>query len=629
VLFLAESDNMNSNEIAELLKKASDAYYGGGAPIMSDQEFDALRDRLLALDPSNPFLRQVGAPIKLSAWPKKKHDYHMGSLSKVNVSEEYLNWAKGKDGLVQVSHKLDGSTIALTYDRGKLLHAVTRGDGDEGEEITPNVLQMANVKESLSIPFSGVLRGEMILSKSVFATHFSPKGYKNPRNAANGCARDKKGNGLLKHIQVIYFDLKSSSDLKSLTSEELKEKFVRSMGLEFVSCAYMGIDKVWAYFESFDRGSLPHEIDGLVVKLCDMSSQEAFGVVDGRPKGQIAIKFEAETATTKLNSITWQVGLSGRITPVAELEPIDLGGVTISRSTLNNLDYINALGVEIGDIVEVARLNDVIPGIVKVVSKSNSGQGINLPTTCPTCNSVLERDGAYIICPFTECAGAVFGDMVTWIKTHGMLGFGRVIISELIERGITTPDKLYTAWHSTLMEATGSPKIAEKLKAAIEQTRSVTLDKFLAGFNIPHLGKTNSKRLAKKFGTYDSVMAATVSDLEEVEGIKTTAKKIHDGLHTKKSLMERVMKEVKIQTLEDSGPLKGKSFAMTGLRNIDGKDVAELISSNGGEVKSGVSKGLDFLIIKDPNSTSNKAEKARQYGTVLISPENFMKMIGE
>ena len=358
----------NANDIAQLLQKASDAYYGGATAIMSDQEFDSLRDKLASLAPDHPFLKTVGAPIKISAWPKRKHAYFAGSLAKVNTGEEYNNWRDGKSGVVQISHKLDGSTIVLTYEKGKLLHAVTRGDGETGEDITQNVVKMTNVKEELPVPFSGVLRGEMMLTKKAYQDHFQPRGYKNPRNAANGCARDKKGNGLLQHIKVIYFDLKADS--WHMDNEQVKAKFVGSMGLEYVHADYRTIDQVWDYFEQFDRDSLPYEIDGLVVKIADISTQLSFGVTDGRPKGQVAIKFAAETADTVLNDITWQVGLSGRITPVAELEPVDLGGVTISRSTLNNLDYIQALDVAVGDVILLARANDVIPKVVKVLDRS-------------------------------------------------------------------------------------------------------------------------------------------------------------------------------------------------------------------------------------------------------------------
>ena len=465
----------------------------------------------------------------------------------------------------------------------------------------------------------------MILAKEVFNTHFKPLGYKNARNAASGCARDKKGD-LLKHIELVAFDLDATSPLEHMTNEHVKEKFARSMGLSYVDCEYMVIDRVWPYFEQFDRASLPYEIDGLVVKICDIPTQEQFGVVDNRPKGQLALKWQGEQAKTEIIDVTWQVGLSGHITPVAELAPVDIGGSTIRRCTLNNIDYIKALGVAIGDTVLIEKANDVIPKMISVVSHGATRRDIPIPDMCPSCDNPLERDGAYLICPHIECAGAVFGDMMTWIKTHKMIGFGRTIISELIDRGITTPDQLYTTTDDMLAAASGSHKIAAKLRAIINKTRQMTVDQLLAGLNIPHLGKTNAKRIAKKLPDIRSILDATVEDLSGIAGIKTTAKKILQGIATKRDLIQKLLEHITI--ISNSGPLAGKSFAMTGLRSYDGHDLSELISRHGGEVKSGVSKELDYLIIKDPNSTSNKANKARRYGTTLISPEQFMAMIG-
>jgi len=615
---------MQAKKLVKMLEEASAAYYGG-TPIISDPEFDALRDQLFTIDPDNPFLKKVGSAISVSAWPKVKHEMFIGSQAKVNTKEEWDNWKKDKKGVVQISHKLDGSTIVLTYRAGELQCAATRGDGEHGDDITPNVLKMKNVKKTLPVPFTGQLRGEMILTKANYEKHFKPIGYKNARNTANGVARDKKGTDKLKHIEARYFDAASETGFHS---EESKRKMVESMGLTYVDTQILMIDKVWEYFEKFDRGSLQHDIDGLVVKLDLIEEQEKYGVVDGRPKGQVSIKFEAASATTKLNDITWQVGLSGRITPVAELESVELDGVTIKRSTLNNLDYIQALNLEIGDELIIARQNDVIPAVIGVAKKSNSGKGINLPRNCPTCGEILERDGAYIICAFTECAGAVFGNMMTWVKIHNMLGFGTHVLSGLIDLGIDTPDKFYTAELHALSQASGSDKVAVKLKTVIEQTREMTIDKFLAGLNISHLGKTNSKRLAKEFGTLDEVLNAKPEEFASIEGIKTTAKKIHSGLIDKRGQIDKLLEHVEVKTLNKSGPLKGKAVAMTGLRSYNGHDLGELIQNSGGELKSGVSKGLDLLIIKDPSSTSNKAEKARKYGTKLISPDEFLELVG-
>jgi DNA ligase (NAD+) len=613
--------------IADQLQKASSAYYGGGLPLMSDTEFDSLKDQLIKLDPNHPFLKKVGAPIQASVWPKAKHKYFMGSQSKVTTREEYDKWANGKTGDVQISHKLDGSTIALTYERGRLIKAVTRGDGEVGEEITENVLKMDNVKEKIPITFGGVLRGEMILTIDKFNQFFKPVGYKNPRNAANGVARDKKGSDHIKHIKVIYFDVKPDKDVQ-IASEELKVSLIRAMGLEYVNHATMPIKDGWDYFDTFDRDSLPYEIDGLVVKLSNIDYQESFGEVDGCPKGQIAIKFESKSIETTLKDITWQVGMSGRITPVAELEPVDIGGVTVSRSTLNNLDYIKALDVAIGDKVTIARMNDVIPAVVGVVDRSNRGSnGINMPTKCPSCGNDLEKDGAYLVCPFTSCAGAIFGNMMVWIKAHDMLGFGRVVVSNMIEAGIDSPDKLYTATMNQLSMACGSDKTAEKLKAEIEKTKTTTLDKFLVGINVVHLGNTNSKRISKKFRTLDSILKMNINDLESVQGIKTTALDIRRGLEEKRDLIGRLSKFVSVKNVDDSGPLKGLSFSMTGLRVWNDVDLEEAVTKGGGDLRSGVSKDLDYLIIKDPASTSNKAVKAREYGTKLISPDEFIKML--
>jgi len=626
---------MNRIEIiAKQLKRASKAYYSTGRILMSDEEFDALKEELRSLDTKHPFLAEVGAPIKTGAWPKRKHKSFMGSQEKITTEEEWHHWLKRlQSRRVGVSHKLDGCTLVLTYENGILKHATSRGDGTEGEDIMPNAIKMHNVKERLPEQFSGDFRGEIVLPLAAFDKYFRPLGYKNARNSANGKARDVKDTEkLVQHLKVIYFDVIPTNpnffhDHMNGTEED-KQALVESYGLEYVHSVYMDTDDTYKYFEEFDRAPLPYLIDGLICKVDDLHEQEVLGIVSGRPKGQVAWKFESEKKETVVSDITWQIGLSGRITPVAELEPVDVAGVTIKRVTLNNLDYIEALDVAIGDRVVIARAGDVIPALIKVVDRSNRNflKGINRPAQCPSCGGTLERDGAYIICPFIECAGAVFGDMAVWIRTQNILGFGPSTISNLIDLGISAPDKLYAATVDKLAEACGSEKTAAKLKARIEKTVEMPLHKFLTGLNIPHLGRTNGKRLAKAFGTLDAVLAAPADEFANIEGIKTTSKKIVAGLAAKHKLIDSLLEHVEI--VDVAGPLAGKSFAMTGLRSHNGHDIAELISSNGGDAKSGVSKGLDYLIIKDPSSTSNKAQKARKYGTELISPDEFLEMVG-
>lgn len=365
---------MDIKTLVKTLTDASNAYYAG-SPVMDDAEFDTLRDELEKLDPTNAFLKVVGAPVQVTVWPVQKHSRTIGSLAKVKHDEkaDFLKWAKGKGDLI-LSEKLDGITIVATYKKGKLIHAVTRGNGAEGENITPNFIKMQNIKEDLDARFTGELRGEILLEKSLFNKHFVPLGYRNCRNAAAGKARDKKGkrgdNDLVVHLKVVWFQ----AVVPGLKTKLDEFKLIQQLGLQHVTYARFfdkrTPDDLWDRFEEYRRDKLDYLIDGLVVDCNDLSLHKKLGMVGGRPKAALAIKFESEGGITTINDITWQAGLTGRMCPVAEVEPINLAGATIARVTLNNLDYIKQLDVAIGDRVMVIRSNDVIPKITAVVDRS-------------------------------------------------------------------------------------------------------------------------------------------------------------------------------------------------------------------------------------------------------------------
>lgn len=604
--------------LVELLEKASDAYYNS-APTITDAEFDAMVEQLRAVSPNHLFLETVGAPV-IGAWPKKKHQHMMGSQDKVKTKEEFLKWAEGKGGLV-ITDKMDGSTIALTYEKGELVSGITRGDGTEGEDITSNVLKMQNVKKSIS-DFSGTLRGEMVVYLDDFQKYLAPQGYKNPRNAANGIARDKSSD-LMKHIRVIYFDVINPS----IKTETDKYGFITKNVLTYVrTYGPFDLERVWEIFEgvSTNRASMNWEIDGMVVKMNDLAAQHALGHLNGRPRGQIAIKFVSQSKETKIAQIEWQVGRNGRITPVATLEPCEIGGVTITRCTLNNRNYVASLGVSVGATVVLTRANDVIPAITGV-TKAGNGQ-TNEPTKCPSCGGELEIEGAYILCPVLDCQGKTVGGLAKWFASTKIRGVGPAVLAELINLGITDPAKLYAASLMTFAQAAGSDKNGEKIFQQVQDSKDIDLATFLYGLNIDHLGEINVRRFEKHFKTLDAVLAASADELAKVPGVKTTAEDIRNALAEKATLIAELAPMVRFKTLETKGPLAGKSFCITGELSEDRDTVHEWIRSRGGETKTGVSKNLDYLVTNDTSSGSSKNVKAAALGVKIIDEAELRKM---
>jgi DNA ligase (NAD+) len=624
------------DELVKKLEEASHAYYNGIA-IMSDAEFDALHTQLSDLAPDHPFLKQVGAPETSSAWEKRTHTTTMLSQDKVNIKEEWEKWAKKMQATkVALSLKLDGATIVLTYKEGELQYAVTRGTGFVGDDITKNVLKMQGVRPTLNKPFTGDIRGEVVLPLHAFETYF--EGYENPRNSVNAMKNLEDSKDLVKHFKIIAFEVVSPETNGDIETEEDMEEFVKELGLEYVTSWYLEADQLYDFFKDFeknDRSRVPYLIDGMIARIYDIAEQKALGFTSHHPKGSVALKFEPEGATPILKNVTWQAGLAGRHTPVAEFDPIPLGGVTVRRATLHNPDFLQEKNVEIGDKLFIERAGDVIPKVIRVLEKSNSGKGVAMPTHCLKCEGELIRDGAYLMCENDECAGKIFGDMVRWCTAHRMFGFGRARISELVEAGIDTPDKLYTATQEEIAQAISSFKIADKFLIEINKTREIPLNQFLTGLHIKHLGKSNGKRLMAKFGTLEAVLNATELNLQSIPKVgATTAKAMCDGLVEKRLLIDELLKYITILSEDLSEPkvennsLEGKSFCMTQIRNINDQPIAEMIVKNGGKVKSGVSKGLDYLIVKDKNHLTGKLKKALALDVVLLDPEDFLEMLG-
>jgi DNA ligase (NAD+) len=640
----------DAKTLTKYLRKASEAYYNG-EPIITDDEYDKLRDKLTEIDPDNSHLKEIGAPLKKSGWPTHKHRTLMGSLAKVKTEEEFIKWADGKGEEFLLSEKYDGSTVVATYENGKLKTLATRGDGQEGENITPNAKHIQNVPVDLkdsaapdAWDFTGEIRGEAMLKISLFEKHFRPAGYSNPRNAANGKVRDMKDDPLKKHIGVMWFDiLPTDRDVKS---ESEKWKLIARLGLMGSkwgdpnrSMYKMTAEKVWEIFEQYrdvnpvvgtsQRGFLDYEIDGLVIKVNDIDLQESFGVTSNRPKGAIAIKFPSEEKETVIVDIKWNRGLTGVICPTAHLAPIEIGGVTIARASLCGIEEIKRLDVAVGDKVIVSRRNDVIPKVERVISRTPNRAAHIPPTHCDLCNDVLVKDGAYLLCLNEACQGELYGNLMTWIKELKLKGFGPSMVRSLIEEEVKTVVDLYKASRKTFQTAAGSEKNGNRRYDTLHESEEIRLSTFLSGLNIKALGTTNGQRLEKQFKTLEGVLNASVEDLQKIPGIKTNAKKIHAGLQKSKDLVQELSGLLEVKSLDESGPLAGKSFCITGDLSIPRPKVQDFIRDQGGEIKSGVSKTLNYLITDDPESGTGKNKKADKYGVTKISEEELYKLAGK
>jgi DNA ligase (NAD+) len=359
-------------ELSEQIHSARIAYYNLD-PVISDQVYDALVDELKRLDPNNTELTAVGAPVPQNTpWAKVKHLIPMGSLNKVNSHNEFKEWASGTGSeTFLISHKIDGSSLEVIYKNGQLVSAVSRGDGVVGDELFQNAIQIpnlpksirGNLPESININSDIIVRGEVVMMKDVFQKEYSSE-YANPRNTAAGKIRDKKNKGVdCVNLSFLAYTIVCDEALRPPRTEFYRMKLLKSMGFETPPCEEGGIDVMSTWFESAktNRESIPYEIDGIVVRVNDVETQEILGELNMRPKGQIAWKFDPSMGTSRIVSIKWQIGQSGRCTPVAVIEPVEVGGVTITNVSLHNLSMFKELDLHKGDRVLISRRNDVIP----------------------------------------------------------------------------------------------------------------------------------------------------------------------------------------------------------------------------------------------------------------------------
>jgi DNA ligase (NAD+) len=558
----------------------------------------------------------------------------MGSLDKVNTPTEMSKWIEetlevvDPDGKLLITEKLDGLSIEVVYENGVLAQAITRGDGETGEDITVNVIKMAGVKSQLSDKFTGSLRGEIIMYKSTHKQHFPEKA--NPRNAASGVSKRLDGVGVDK-LNILFYQVLGDIDFGS---EQLQFVWLINEGLNtpnwWVVESDEQVNNHWREYQDKHRDNLDYDIDGLVIRIDNIEKQLSLGEKDLRPKGARAFKFDNETRESILRDITWQVGNSGRLTPVATVDPVQLVGATVTRASLYNIAYIEDLGLDVGATVLVSRANDVIPRIEEAVK--GTGTVAKPPMYCPECNGGTQFDGENLVCTNTAaCPAQIKGRIKNWIKELNLLEWGDTLVEKLVDSGkVNNIADLYLLKVDDIsnLDRLGE-KTAKKVLDILWANNEVPLEVFLGALSIPMIGQSTIKAIMSagcddltKFGQLGA------DQFEQVPGVgPTKAKSLAYGLVANQKLILSILDNgVKIK-VRAVGTLTGKSICFTGSMKNKRPVLEKMAAEAGADVKGSVGKGLTYLVIADPNSTSSKAVAARKFGTTLISEEAFLDLV--
>jgi DNA ligase (NAD+) len=634
------------------IRRHRDLYYNR-EPEISDAEFDRLVDELQALAPESSVLAEVGAPVDLSAagLPKKRHRIPMGSLEK--IPEERLEaWAKKAGPLFLVQEKYDGISLEVEYEEGRMGDAITRGDGYVGEVVTHNAVSFQGLKRRLPARFSGSVRGEVILRKSVFLRHFAGQ-FANPRNTVSGTVRNKHGDrSLNRHFEIFFYDVIAEGREFATEHEKmlyLEDELGLPIAVTYFDCSIERVRELYREYQGEGerlgkRLELDYEIDGLVVRSDSIARQKELGVVQNRPRYAMAYKFASLGEVTRLLAVDWTLGIGSRLTPVARLEPVPIGGVTVANATLHNAGNIEALGVRIGDRVLVERAGDVIPQVVRVV-EAGGGEAPVPPQACPSCSAAVVEDGRYLRCPNPECPGKSYGDIFRWVKELEIDALGEKWIRILIEHGLVLdPADLYSLSTEALVQLERMGEVlAAKVVRNIDESRRPPLDRFLAGLNIPGFSRQRAQMLIDAgAGSLERLLAMGEEEIAAIRGFgEVLARAVVRGFEARRSRIERLLAAgVEPQAAppreEAAGPLAGKTFCFTGAiqkvneatgKRYTRKELEEMVSRRGARALSDVTAGLDYLVMADPASKSSKAEKARKLGTQLLSDEEFFELL--
>lgn len=637
-------------ELNQILKKAAEAYYAKDIEIMSNFEYDALYDELVALE-SETGMILAGSPTQTVGYaaveelPKEVHEKPMLSLAKTKSREELRDWLGEKEGLL--SWKLDGLTIVLTYEEGKLFKAVTRGNGEVGEVITANAECFQNIP--LAIPHKGklVLRGEAVISYSNFekinaSIEEESLKYKNPRNLCSGSVRQLNNEITAKRGVLFFAFTLVQCEEKEFQTREEQMQFLHSMGFSVVPYVKVEKETILDSIEKFSSEIESYDIpsDGLVLVLNDIAYGESLGRTSKFPRDSIAFKWADEIKETTLLEVEWSASRTGLINPVAIFEPVELEGTTVSRASVHNISIVKALKLGIGDKITVFKANMIIPQIAQNLTASDT---LEIPTTCPVCGEPTEirqiNEGQFLYCTNEACAAKKIKAFSLFVSRDGLNidGLSEATLEKFIAKGFLHEfADLYhlERYKEEIIQMEGfGVKSYEKLIQAAETSRKTTLPKVVYGLGIAGVGLATAKLICNHFGyDYEKMEQASVEELNEIEGVGDVIAQAfvtHFADEQNRERVHRLLQELELEqkTLNaEAQTLAGKVIVITGTLSLfeNRNALKEAIEEKGGKVTGSVTSKTSYLINNDNLSTSSKNKKAKELGVTIITEQEFV-----
>jgi DNA ligase (NAD+) len=626
-------------------------------PSVTDEIYDSLTQELLELEQHYPQFKLKNSPtgrvggVALDKFEKITHDQRMLSLNDAFSVEDVQDWeARLKKILPDqtwnyfIELKFDGLAISLRYKKGEMEIAATRGDGFVGENVTNNIRAIQSIPLDLPNKKDLEVRGEAIMPKAAWKelnkqqkAAEKPE-YANTRNAAAGSIRqlDPKITASRK-LQYYAYDIITDLGLK--THEDIHKK-LKEYGFKTSDTqkTAKNLNEVIEFYREVEkiRDKLPFGIDGIVVSVNQIEIYKRLGVVGKAPRGMVAFKFAPEQVTTVVENILVNVGRTGKLTPVAALKPVFVGGTTVSRATLHNEDEIKRLDLKIGDTVVIQRAGDVIPDVVQVLPKLRTGKEKKfiMPKNCPVCKESVERRGVDWFCNNNDCPTKNIRAMEHFVSAFDIYTVGPKILKRFKDEGLISDivDLFYLKVEDIQSLERFGEKSAENIVNSIQAHKKITLPKFIYALGIPHVGEETAFDLASRFGSIEKLMNADKEEIEAIPNIGgVVAKSAYDWFNRKadKELVQNLVKAgIKIESVKiKATPLSGKSIVVTGsLDSLSREEAKEAVREAGGDWVSSVSKNTDYVVVGD--SPGSKADKAEKLGVKILNEKEFLKLLG-